>query len=1200
MKYNEQLISLILNTEQLAELLNKASEILDIINQSNDLDIIQQQLLNPQHYEILQQVASISDYLDQVGECVVIDFIDYSYKKNKDKSNESKNKLSFPQQKLIAIQLLHYLYHNNTDLYNIFSQSKDNDNHKQATFDVVFETKIGDIEQVTYQFLFDDKNMKWELQRLTPGSNDAEVVKDYFLLDHLKFLLAYVTPETINPFIIKSLIKYLHINEDRYKQREKKIDKKFFKNECKELHSIVMDCYQHITLNVPMSEKIDIIHTTYYGNAKNKPKLMTELLLDNQLFALKNSFRLISFLSRFASLGDIENLLKKENIKDLLLNSDVNDLYLMLDEEDKLQLIAKLFFEHANQEQLAKLDGHILDRFSLALPKDDFIKFKSHNKIKFDYPEYCYDIERLYKLYPEEFENILEGMLESGATISDIPRDKNILKHYVNLLFKHEGQWLYLIRYNKHDVYNHKVDLLTYAMEIDAKKTLSILHAIGVKDSLGKQYLPITMKAEEISGLITKAPNDACVLLDYDNILDTLRNDMFSIEPYGDIRHFDNINKILHRVPAIYAEKLMRDGLLFSEKGMPHFHHLSGFGFFGGKNPGGFISMNFAIVYEKLPSSTFMSALTEGLIHNNNVDRLFLKDIFNLDLLELAKILNQFPNIQHLELGLSLDEENQANIIHFFEILNETNPKLDCHIHVMISEEKAPFLFLTSYLSMTNSRIKSLTITPANMWVKHKLLDSKKPEFRNYFDDCLKEICQNNTMLEQISINGFSKSLFMDDGKPGYAFAKFPIYNTQIFSIDNTESMSDPDHDEATEKLLLRNRSINALNVISSEIRHFQNVLELLPWLTINNMPPEIIVNIFDRLKYQHTLSSKIPHYQAILNSIENAQKIGDGAGEFKDVLQGLAKMESFIKAGAMNAYYRFKPHQQNIDSIEKFLNMDEIQDKVIRTVTDWFCDDQRPDLTDKIIQLRKLNEAIDSKMKNKMLIQRSKLPLILELDGITLTMCNESVEAFCEIRNMLNYYQKATTRSLKQLRRDAYIAFQCEATLKNVTAWNDMASQSFDGVELFNVLERYNPDKDICKSSDNIFKKLYLQVFTGFDDAEETLFKDIMLSLKKYLKQKELPREKQCGKHKHLHKSNLFHLLKPESIIIFKDTKPRLYQILMMQRERLAVSIANCSVKAMNKYYGLFSIVREDKKINDESIISNYEKQISKHISKK
>src|SRR5205085_2208046 len=124
--------------------------------------------------------------------------------------------------------------------------------------------------------------------------------------------------------------------------------------------------------------------------------------------------------------------------------------------------------------------------------------------------------------------------------------------------------------------------------------------------------------------------------------------------------------------------------------------------------------------------------------------------------------------------------------------------------------------------------------------------------------------------------------------------------------------------------------------------------------------------------------------------------------------------------------------------------------------ITDWFCDDKRPDLIDNLKKLKSLNEEIDACMDKYLYAMRSTSSVILELDGITFTMKNESARAFCEIRNTLNYYQKATKQSLVKLRREAYIEFQRHAPLDNGKAWDDLASESFDGFELFDVLSQY------------------------------------------------------------------------------------------------------------------------------------------------
>ena len=314
---------------------------------------------------------------------------------------------------------------------------------------------------------------------------------------------------------------------------------------------------------------------------------------------------------------------------------------------------------------------HSLQEWVLALSGDDLVKYISEGKIKLEYPDYSYFIEKLYQTYPAQFPTILEMMITSGKTISDIPRDKEIQKCFVSLFLKHDGQWLNLIYYQKGDVFNHKADLLRLAIKKEPEKTLAIIKAHSLENLEGKSYCPIDLKAEEIANLITEAPQQACMLLDYTNILDTLKQDTISYEPYGELRQFDLLYSILFEIPESYTEKLLRSGILFPEKGMPHFQHLSGLGAFGGKNASGCINNILEKVYQKLPCSTFMAALTEGLKNNPNVNRLFLKEVFDINLTELAKVLSQFQTIKHLEIALSLEKENHNNINDFFNTLRE-------------------------------------------------------------------------------------------------------------------------------------------------------------------------------------------------------------------------------------------------------------------------------------------------------------------------------------------------------------------------------------------------------------------------------------------------------------------------------------------------------------------------------------------------
>jgi hypothetical protein len=150
--------------------------------------------------------------------------------------------------------------------------------------------------------------------------------------------------------------------------------------------------------------------------------------------------------------------------------------------------------------------------------------------------------------------------------------------------------------------------------------------------------------------------------------------------------------------------------------------------------------------------------------------------------------------------------------------------------------------------------------------------------------------------------------------------------------------------------------------------------------------------------------------------------------------------------------------------------------------------------------------------------------------------------------------------------------------------AWERLGSQAFDGFEFGEVLKRYSPNDETNQ--------------TDFSDEEKEHFTKVTQVLRKYLNQKEKPKEKQCDRHKHIHKNELFKLLQSENIALFKETKPRLYQIIKMQRERLAASISKCSTKLMLRTCGLFSIHHQEKKAFDAERIADCEKQITNYMT--
>jgi hypothetical protein len=1176
MKYNKELIQIILDKEKLSSILNKASEILDIFNQSNELEPIKIELTKPEHYSILRQLADISDYFAEVGDSVVVDFVDKAIGQL-----DLSKKITPLEIKFIAIQLMAHLYHNNKDLYEFFSQKKSNSNKVSSTVDVIYEPKFDEkTASSRYQFSFDSQNNTWQVQRFAPELSEAEIITDWYVLKTMEIVLANIRPETLNPFLKNALNSCLENYENSHQRKKQaKLIKQTFTNQAKELTPLIKQFCDDDFLNTDLVDKIDILHRSFFNNAQSKPQLMSALLLEEGIFELKNKFTLISFLANYAEWTGIEKLLEKESIKRSLLDGDFFDFHTLQKSKKDLSTLSKFIFKEASQEQLKNLDVNSLTEWVLALSGEDLIKYMNEGKIKLEYPQYSYFIEELYKTYLVQFPTILEMMLASGKIINDIPREKEIQTCYMNLFLKHNGEWLNLISHKKGDIYNHKADLLMLAIREAPEKTLAIIKAHSLENSDGKSFFPVDLKAEEIANLIKQAPKQACVLLDYANILDTLKNDTVSYEPYGELRQFDVLFNILRAVPANYIEKLLRSGILFPEKGMPHFQHLSGLGNFGGKNASGYINNILDLVYQKLDCSIFMAALTEGLEHNQNVNRLFLNEVFAINLIELANVLSLFQNIKHLEIALSLKKENQDNIINFFKTLSQTNPHLNYHIKVKLTSDNEQFQFLTNYLSQSTDQIISLTIIPEDFWISAKLLDKEDPSFKNFFDNCIKEICQNNSILRKTSINGFSESLFGRRNKgSSYHFDEFPNYNTHLLAMNNTDPMS-AEEEIGPKNLLKRNRSLQALKVLSTKISSFQNILEILPWLELSNLPVEAIVEIFEHLKYQHRLPTTIPPYQKILDGMQKLQESKPLEGKkcsLEGIEHGLKKAEGFLTATTMKAYYRYKPHKEDIQMLERFLAMDQVQERVVKAISDWFNAEERPKLPEILNLIKMLNSKLaittSSDKKIKYIGLRSASSLINELDGIP-TQNDKASEHFCEVLNTLHYYQKAISRCTTSLRREPYVVLQSKAPLNNSLAWNDLAAQSFDGIELLEVL------KDTS--------------FTNFSDKESTLFNEITKALTLYLKQKDKPKNLQCDKHKHLHKNELFNLLRPESLTIFKDSNPRLYQILLLQRERLANSISKCSVKLQLRLFGLFSIQHEKKQLHDATIISDFKGQI-------
>ncbi|MBA2656568.1 MAG: hypothetical protein H0U70_06225 [Tatlockia sp.] len=1213
MKLKQELTNLILDNEKLTAFLDKTVKIMDVFNQSNDPTLIKQELTKPEHYSLLKQMASISDYLSEISNCVVMQFVDYALKKNSDKSSGAKIEIPVDLQKFIALHLMHSLEQNNIELYKLLSQPITNESN--ASFEVLFDSPIpSERTEVTYQFLFDSKAKTWKLLRFLPHLAEGEVINKkgeedeykYLITHKMKLLLTDLTPETLNPFIKKALLVSLQSCED-YQQtlQQKALLKQIFKEQCNNFFPLIEKYCHDIPQSLPLYMQIDNIHQTYFHNIENKPELMAELLLEEGIFELKNDFRLIVFLAKKVNWIQLEKLLDKESIKNSLLNADFFDLHFFAETSAQgLDKMSGFYFEQASPKQLKNMEGYIKSQWASALPIENFIKFINEGKIKLDYPEYAHSIEEFYKLFPSAFPAILNDLISSGKMIRDIPRDKNIVAHYVDLFFKYEGQWLSLITYDKENVYNHKADLLNLAMKIDPKRTVAIVTQLARINAQGEKYLPFSLNAEEISNLITTAPDDACVLLDYKNILDRLRQDSVLFKPYGKIRKFDQIYKLMHGIPPLYGQKLMENGLVFPEKGMPHFQHLSGLGLFGGNTPSSSIAPIFKMLYQNLTSSEFMASLINGLIANQNVHRLFFKDVFNMDLLKLAEALRQITSIRNLELAIDLNKDNQTNIIQFFNLMSESHPDLKFHIQVKLSMKNDEFIFLKNYLAKTTVQIKTLIIIPEHHGIKFALLDVDDLNFKNFFDGCIKEICQENSILSNIMINGFGKPLFSfrNESSPSYRFTQFPIYNTHLFAINSSENFA-TEEDDLTAKLLARNKNIYALNLIAQELRQCQSILELLPWLTMQGLSPELIVNIFDRLNLDYSLPAKNSSYATLLKWIKKSQSTeheNDDDLSMQQYVKGLKQLENFVQSTSVQAYYCYKPYKENIDKLKIFLSLSKLQTRVIKVLTDWFIDNRRPNLMKMLASLAKVNKIIDGNdpANSNLLNKRGKLSYILELNGIPSENANKASVKFCNVSNQLNIYQKAVSHSLKQLQREAFIALQTDSPLGNSFAWNALVNQAFNGFELLSVLDNFRSREDLNQTLDSSFKKSSSSMSAIFDNRQTILLINIVHTLGQYLKQKEKPLERQCDRHKHLHKNELFNLISLKNIEIYKETKPRLYQILLSQRERLATSISKCSIKLILRHNGFFSNHYQEKKIVDEKLISNYEQQITQRVS--
>lgn len=1182
---NIDLMNFILNTNQSGELINKSSQILKALDQSDHFETIVDWLTHPEHLASLKQLASIHQYIGQVGKSVFFDFTRYVLEEiNKD----SKEEISHLLIALIAIRLMHDLHQSDRDLYNSFAVRE---NHEQASFDMRFEPVTGKVNQLTYQILFDDTASQWRVKRFSTENNDGQNTDDCQLEDLMENIFSHLRPEALNPFVKKTLHLALQSFENKIQNKQSgKNLKTLFESQYNKLGAKIRKYSLEMSANLPNYHDINCIRT-YFENLRKKPKVMAKLFLQDGLFELVNDFVFIKYLIQHLNLADLKSLLEKTSIKLAFLQADISH-FSQHTPKPSLELLASQYFAHASQDQLAQAKTYWLSELAMALPKEDFIQHLNQGKIQFEYLELSHYQVALYKKYPEHFESILEGMLASGKIIHELPRDekysedetnRNILRHYVKLFFKHKGRWFHLLS-PRATYFNYRFALLGYAMKIDPRQTLDIMDTLAYVDANGNKILPIDINAQGISDLISKYPESSFVLLDYANIINTLRNDSFEVEPYGKIRHFDYLSKILHCTPSVYVEKLLKSGILFAEIGMPHYHHFSGFGFFAGKNPGAFVSLNLQTAHDKLPSATFMSALREGLVNNRNINRLFLKEIINIDLISLAEILQGFHHIKHLELSLPLHEENQINIIKFFDIMKKTHSHLHYHLQLQLSRTIKPLKFITDFICNNDINIKSLVIVPVDTWVKMILTNDKKPKLKNAVDACIKRICENNLSLHQISMNGLSKSrlrFLSGEDEQGYSFTQFPEYNIQIYSMDDTEPASRQENDTETAKLLFRNRNIKALRSVSDTILHFQIILELLPWLKLRQLPMDIIFYLFDILKFQHTMPSKIPHYQAIKHTIEKRQKqVEQNEIDLGNIASSLACAQTMVQSANLHAKYRFKPHKKHIDGLHQFLNIGKIQEEVITVIGNWFCRDtsQFPDT----IRLNRF--------------QLSSHPLICELDGALYKGIDKAGMEFAVMVDKLNTYQKAITTCMKERTRQAYIAFQCHGPLQHVSYWTHLASQGFDGYELLMVLENYHQHQDIYKS-DHFLKDNYNKVFTHFNGDESKLFKKIMTSLNKYLKQKDLPRDKQCDRHKHLHKSALFELIKPDNIAIFKKSKPRLYYILRAQRERLALSIATCSVKLTLRHHGLFSFHHQQNKIRNTAVTEDYKEQINKCI---
>lgn len=1115
--------NLVSNTEQLANLLDTAAQVKEWCEAKN-FQKLMDQFAFCQLSDFLDDLASVSNLIHQIRNHVVYDFIDYFFG----------SQLHPTLMSLIAIRLQLLLDNKYGDLYEKFNELKDSGN--KPDIEIIFKPINEILSQPTYQVLFDVKNRIWEVSRFSPENKIAQIVKHWQVDECLSTAFSHLTKETLNPFIKKTLFLVLQDYEYNYQRKEKlKTRKALFAKKYNYLHEYIMTFSSDLHENLKQYQNVNYI------------------------------FDIISFVSNHAQWCEARNLLEKDSIKQVLLQTTNFEFSSFLTKPAR-QCISKIILDGLSHNQLEKLKRHELNELCFALPKEEFANYLEQGKIKFDYPRFCHEIEDLYKSYPDLFPTLLRQMIVSGKIIGDLPRgdcittdkyQQGMLEHYVNLLFHYKGAWFYLIKNDEDSIHNHRLDLLCFAMKKDPNKTIGLLSHLAYLDENKDKCLPITLTAEELSIRIEELPQ-LYVLLEFANISNTLKHDSKTIMSDGKIRRFDQLYRIVCNIPPLYASKLLGKGIFFSEIGMSQFHHSSEAGLIPPWNPGESISANFAKLHHILPPFIFYYSLERGLKNNKNVDSLFLKDIFNIDLMELEKVLKQFQHIKYLELGLSPDKDNLDNIIIFFNAMKKNNPHLDYHLQLMLTKKIKPFEFICNYLAGNHIKIKSLNILSKDKWVNETLLYTEKSSFKNLFEDCIRNICEKNHILRRITFSDITD----------LQLTRFPLYNTSMYSIFDSNG--------ETESLILRNRNISALRCLSDNIRQYRNILELLPWLSLNHdcINAEIIKKIFN-------------------------------------VMMSLQKQPSSmadIKAMNMNAWYYYKPHKKTIDNLANFLLLDHLQHEVITAINNWFDANKRKDVSTILSDFKKHEQIIEFLEKydrnsleiRKLQEEKSRLELVHQIDGIyreEVYFSENNARAtkdYCELINKLNYYQKALAICLKRETFQAYISLQCEGPINNTAYWNDLSRQRFDGEEFSQVLARYNQHQDIQKS-DKFLKDIRNKVFSDFKDEEYDLFRKILAVCNNYLLKKSLN-----SKDRQTFKNQLFQLIKPDKIAIFEKSRPRLYCILRSQRQRLAASIDRCSLKSTLSSHGLFSLNHHKNKMLNKSKIFDLKEKINNQLCRK